>query len=218
MKPSYSSGPSERGAGPARQPAGQRPAARQPAERSQRRRLPRQRGRLGGQRSAQASQRRCQRRRPRQTARNMFRGTREKRFEYRGYSDNGIGFRQNTQMRSAVRLRKSSSESAKDTTSFQPSVAVTPPPAAAMHTVAPPPPASGTDIDMPWTDIPRTHQAVEFNPFESPPTTPSGELLSTRSFVEQCTHARTVRTESPTHNVEHSPAVCAHPFRTDTAH
>ena len=33
---------------------------------------------------------------------------------------------------------------------------------------------------MPWTDIPRTHQAVEFNPFESPPTTPSGELLSTR--------------------------------------
>ena len=38
------------------------------------------------------------------------------------------------------------------------------------------------------------------------------------SFVEQCTHARTVRTESPTHNVEHSPAVCAHPFRTDTAH
>merc|ERR1712086_958435 len=38
------------------------------------------------------------------------------------------------------------------------------------------------------------------------------------SFVEQCTHARTVRTESPTHNVEHSPAVCAHPFCTDTAH
>ena len=33
-----------------------------------------------------------------------------KQFEYRVYSDNGIGFRQNTQMRSAVILRSSSSE------------------------------------------------------------------------------------------------------------
>ena len=69
------------------------------------------------------------------------------------------------------------------------------PPAVCMH----------TSSRSQRTDTPLSHGAL----------TSVGPCLS---FVEQCTHARTVRTKSPTHNVEHSPAGCAHPFRTDTAH
>lgn len=105
-----------------RQPVGARPA--RPA--GQKQRLPRQRGLQSGGQARQPVGRawRCQRRRPRQPAApggakqpaappasRQGRGRREKRFGCKVYSDNGIGFCQNTKIGSSVRLRNSRRES-----------------------------------------------------------------------------------------------------------